>query len=251
MTDRYSRQTKLTEIGEEGQKKLAGSRAVIVGCGALGCIISTTLARAGVGRLRIIDKDIVEIHNLQRQVAFDEDDVAARRPKAEAAERYLKKVNSSIETQGIVDEVNAANIEEYVRDADIIMDGLDNYKTRFLVNDAALKLGIPWVYGGAVMTSGMVMTIIPGETACFRCLAGSETEGARAMTADTVGIIAPSPSVVGSLQCAEALKILIGSPDINRDLAIINVWAGTIHRVKIIPSKTCPACQGTYEFLNK
>ncbi len=169
MIDRYSRQTLFFGIGKEGQKRLGDSCVVIVGCGALGTIIATTLVRAGVGKVRIIDRDFIEYHNLQRQVLFDEEDIKNQLPKAVAAERHLKKVNSSIEIEGIVADVNYTNIERFIRGADLILDGLDNFETRFLINDVSLKHKIPWIYGGAISSSGMTMTIIPGETPCFRC----------------------------------------------------------------------------------
>ena len=176
MTDRYSRQILFSPIGKEGQKKLAESNAVIIGCGALGTVIATILVRAGVGKIRIIDRDFIEYHNLQRQVLFDEDDIKNQLPKAIAAERHLRKVNSTIEIEGIVADVNFTNIEKLVRGADIILDGLDNLETRFLINDAALKLKIPWVYGGAISSFGMTMNIIPDKTPCLRCV-HSNTSG--------------------------------------------------------------------------
>jgi len=170
MIDRYSRQILLPEIGEKGQRKLGNSSAVIIGCGGLGGIIATSLVRTGVGKVKLVDRDIVEYHNLHRQILFNEEDVKNKLPKAVAAERNLKKVNSSVEVEGIVADVHNANIESMVAGADIIMDGLDNLETRFIINDASLKYKIPWVYGGALATSGMTASIIPGETPCFRCI---------------------------------------------------------------------------------
>ena len=164
MIDRYSRQIIFPGIGEEGQRKLSSSYVIIIGCGALGTIIATSLVRAGVGKVRIIDRDFIEYHNLQRQVLFDEDDIKNQLPKAIAAERHLKRVNSSVEIEGIVADVNSTNIERFVRDADIILDGLDNFETRLLINDVSLRHKIPWVYGGAISSYGVTMNIIPGET---------------------------------------------------------------------------------------
>src|SRR3990170_3613879 len=213
MIDRYSRQILFSEIGEVGQKKLGKSAVAIVGCGALGTVIATALVRAGVGKVKIIDRDFIEYHNLQRQVLFNEDDVKAELPKAIAAERYLKKVNSSIEIEGIVADVNYANIERLVSGADIIMDGLDNLETRLLINDVSMKRKIPWVYGGAISSSGMTMSIIPGETPCFRCFWSNPSVGAQMATCDTAGVIGPAPLIVGSLQAVEAMKILTGSKE--------------------------------------
>ena len=249
MMDRYSRQILFPGIGVEGQRKLAGSSVVVIGCGALGSTIASGLVRAGVGKLRVVDRDFIEYHNLHRQALFDEDDVRAGLPKAIAAERHLKKVNSSVEIEGIVADVNYTNVARLVRDADVILDALDNLETRFLINDASLKYNIPWVYGGVVASSGTTMTIIPHETRCFRCVTPSPGKGGIIPTCDTAGVISPAPWIVGSIQTAEAMKILVGAEEINRDLIVFDVWQGTFHRVKTIPREGCPACQGNYEFL--
>jgi molybdopterin/thiamine biosynthesis adenylyltransferase len=250
LRDRYSRQTIFTRIGDVGQARLLESRAVIIGCGALGCNIAGLLARAGLGNIRIIDRDFIEYHNLQRQVLFDEADIKAGLPKAIAAEQHLRKINSTIRVQGIIADVNFSNIEKLCRDADIILDGLDNYETRFLINDFALKYKIPWVYGGAVMSNGMTMNIIPGKTPCFRCI-HSVSQTPDALTCETAGVVGSTPAVIGSLQAMEAIKILLGAPEINRDLIIIDVWADTFDRIKIKKRQGCPACNGQYEFLDK
>ena len=247
--DRYSRQALFPGIGKRGQERIGCGHAVVVGCGALGSAISTILARAGVGRLRIIDRDFIEIHNLQRQVLFDEDDIRDGLPKAVAAERYLKRVNSSIEIEGIVADIHYANIEGFVAGADIILDGSDNLETRFLINDASLKLGIPWIYGGAVSSIGMTMTVIPGETPCLRCLWENASDNGLSMNCDTSGVIAPAPLIIASFQAAEAIKFLAGSETLNEGLLLIDVWSGSFHRFKPSRRKSCPACNGAYEFL--
>ncbi len=249
MINRYSRQTLFKGIGEEGQRKLGNSCVVIIGCGALGTIIATSLVRAGVGKVRIIDRDFIEYHNLQRQVLFNEDDIRDGLPKAIAAERHLKKVNSSVEIEGVVSDVNYTNIGRLVSGADLILDGLDNLETRFLINDASLKHKIPWVYGGAISSFGMTMSIIPGNPPCFRCLPSTASHPQAVLTCDTAGVISPAPFIIGSLQTAEAMKILVGAEEINRDLIIIDVWKGTFDHIKIVPRRDCPACQGGYEFL--
>jgi len=250
MIDRYSRQTLFPGIGQEGQRKLGNSCVVIIGCGALGTIIATSLVRAGVGRVRIIDRDFIEYHNLHRQVIFDEDDIRNQLPKAIAAERHLKKVNSSVEIEGIVADVNYTNIERFVPDADIILDGLDNFETRLLINDASLKHKIPWVYGGAISSFGMTMTIIPHETPCFRCVVANSTGRRMIHTCDTIGVISPAPFIIGSLQTAEAMKILVGAKgEINRKLVSVDVWEGSFTAMEISPRTDCPACHGKYEFL--
>lgn len=224
------------------------SLVVIVGCGALGSIIATSLVRAGLGKVRIIDRDFIEYHNLQRQVIFNEDDVRAQIPKAVAAERHLRKVNTSVAVEGIVADVNQTNIEGFISDADLVLDGLDNFETRFLVNDACLKRKIPWVYGAAVSSYGMTMNIIPGKPPCFRCFAARPRPGAT-LTCDTAGIISPAPFIIGSLQVAEAMKILTGAREISRHLVIIDVWEGSFDRLKLRPRRDCSACHGQYRFL--
>ncbi|MFC2038390.1 ThiF family adenylyltransferase [Chloroflexota bacterium] len=249
-TDRYSRQKIFPGIGEEGQTKLGESSVVIIGCGALGTVIATCLVRAGVGKIRIIDRDFIEYHNLQRQVIFTEEDIEAGLPKAIAAERHLKKVNSEIEIEGIVADVNYSNIEKLVSGADVILDGLDNIEARFLINDVSLKTGIPWIYGGAISSYGMTMNFIPGKTACFRCLHPAPATGGIALTCDTAGVISPAPFIIGSLQTAEAMKILTGASEINRDLITIDAWRDDFSRITIKKRSGCPACGGKYEFLD-
>jgi adenylyltransferase/sulfurtransferase len=248
MSDRYSRQTLFHGIGKSGQQKLGQSLVVIIGCGGLGTIIATSLVRAGLGKVRIIDRDFIEYHNLQRQAIFDEDDIREQLPKAIAAERHLRKVNSSVEIEGIVADVNQTNIERFISDADLVMDGLDNFETRFLVNDACLKYKIPWVHGAAVSSCGMTMNIIPGKPPCFRCFTTKSRPGA-ALTGDTAGIISPAPFIIGSLQVTEAIKILLGASEISRHLVIIDVWEGSFDRLKLKPRQDCPACHGQYQFL--
>jgi molybdopterin-synthase adenylyltransferase len=247
--DRYSRQTLFAPISAGGQARLTNARAVVVGCGALGTVIATGLVRAGVGHTTIIDRDLIELHNLQRQILFNEEDVAARLPKAIAAQRHLTRINSSVEVEGVVSDLNHTNAEELLGDADVILDGLDNFEARFLVNDVALKHGIPWVYGGAVQAHGSQMNILPGETACLRCLVGEVPTGDALATCDTVGVIAPAPMVVGALQIAEALKILVDPDVASRDLAFFDVWDGTWTRTRIQRRDDCPACGGRYDFL--
>ncbi len=248
MIDRYSRQTIFSAIGSRGQRRISHSCVVIIGCGALGTVIANSLVRAGVGRVRIVDRDFIEYHNLQRQVLFNEDDIREGLPKAIAAERYLKKVNSSIEIEGIVADVNYTNIEKLISGADVVMDGLDNLETRFLINDACLKLNIPWVHGAAISSSGVTMTIMPQEPPCFRCFTPA-SPGGMIPSCDTAGVIGPAPFIIGSLQSVEAMKILVGNKDINRGLTFIDVWEGSFYHLGINARKDCPACHGRYEFL--
>lgn len=249
MIDRYSRQTLVRDIGTEGQIKLSRASVTIIGCGALGTVTATILVRAGVGKVRIVDRDFIEYHNLQRQVIFTEDDIREQLPKAVAAERHLKKVNSSIEIEGIVADVNFSNIENLVDGSDLIVDGLDNLETRFLINDVSLKHNIPWVYGGAISTYGMVMPIIAGKTPCLRCVWNQPSGQGLAFTCDVAGVIAPAPFVVASLQSVEAMKILTGAGNIFQGLTYIDVWKGTFERLKTSRRPDCPSCHGKYEFL--
>ena len=249
LRNRYSRQTAFPGIGEAGQVKLGNGSAVVIGCGALGGNIANLLVRAGVGKVSIIDRDFIEYHNLQRQVLFNEEDIEAGLPKAIAAERHLKKINSSVEIEGIVADVNYTNIEMFCSGADVILDGLDNLETRYLINDVALKHRIPWVYGGAIASSGMTMTIIPGETPCFRCLHHTPPDSRHALTCETAGIVGTVPAIIGSLQATEAIKILAGSREINRGLIMIDVWKGSFERIELRFRDDCPACHGKYDFL--
>jgi molybdopterin/thiamine biosynthesis adenylyltransferase len=250
MINRYSRQTIFPEIGLEGQAKLKKSFAVIIGCGALGTVTASALVRGGVGKIRIVDRDFIEYHNLQRQILFDEDDIKNNLPKAVAAERHLKKVNSEIEIEGIAADVNHTNIERFVEGADVILDGLDNLETRLLINDVSLKHNIPWVYGGALASQGMTFTIIPHQTACYRCIVPGEVSGGHILTCDTAGVISPAPWIVASIQSAEALKILVGSLQINPDIMTFDVWDNSYRSLQVSPRLDCPACGGKYDFLD-
>jgi molybdopterin/thiamine biosynthesis adenylyltransferase len=249
--DRYSRQIIFPGIGPEGQRRLAGGFAVVVGCGALGTVVASALVRAGVGRVRVIDRDFIEYHNLHRQLLFTERDVEDGLPKAEAAERHLREANSAIEVEGVVADFSPTNAEKLVAGADVIVDGLDNLETRFLVNDVALKLRIPWVYGGAVSSIGMTASFLPAGRPCFRCLMSSPPPAGWTVTCDTAGVVNAVPWIVGSLEAAEAVKILVRTAPISRDLVILDVWQRSFESVSLagLVETDCPACQGTYEFL--
>lgn len=267
---RYHRQMLLPGFGPEGQRRLLGSTAVLLGCGALGSVVADTLARAGVGHLVIIDRDIVELTNLQRQVLFDEHDVADAIPKAEAAKRKLAHINSQVRVTAVVDDINHDNIERLVEGADVLIDGLDNFETRYLANDCAVKHGIPYVYGGAVGTSGMAYAILPHtqdgsawwETAaggsratpCFRCLFEEPPGPGENPTCDTVGVIAPAVTMIASFEVAEALKILTRNLDrVCPNLLSIDLWSNTIAPLQVggvRDSVDCPCCkQRRFEYL--
>lgn len=252
MQSRYSRQVFFPGIGADGQARLKEGSVVVLGCGALGTVAASALARAGVGRLRIVDRDFIEFHNLQRQVLFDEDDVRQQIPKAIAAERHLSKVNSEIAIEGIVADVNHKNIEGFIEGMDVIVDGLDNLGTRYLINDAALKSGIPWVYGAAVSSYGMTMTLIPKKTPCLRCRFPEVLSSENVQTCDTAGVVNTAPLVVGSLEALEAIKLLVGAETVNAGMLELDVWTGEFQRLTLDdkPAEDCPACAGRYEFLD-
>ncbi|MEI7685130.1 MAG: ThiF family adenylyltransferase [Planctomycetota bacterium] len=245
--ERYSRQMRFAGIREAGQKKLLESRVTLCGCGALGTVLANHLVRSGVGNVRIVDRDFIETHNLQRQVLFDESDVAANIPKAEAAARKLRQVNSTVNIEAVVTDINRTNILELCQDADLILDGTDNFEIRYLINDVAVKLGKPWVYGGAIGAEGMTMTILPGTTPCLRCVFEAAPNPGEAGTCETAGVLSPTIGIVASFQAAEALKILTGQLDLtNRELLCIDIWDNTTRRTKIarlLGKVDCPCCQ--------
>ncbi|MCC7017783.1 MAG: ThiF family adenylyltransferase [Rhodospirillales bacterium] len=246
---RYVRQELFGGIGRAGQEKLARSTAVVLGCGALGTVSAAALARAGVGHLRVVDRDFIEPHNLQRQLLYDEEDVAQQLPKAVAAQQHLARANSSIQVEAVVADVSHRNVESLVEGADVLIDGLDNLETRYLLNDVALTRRVPWVYGAAVASYGMTRTIVPGRTACLRCLFPELPTGQRAATCDTAGVVNAAPMAIAALQAAEALKLLVGA-DPAPSLRQLDVWAGTLQALKLSgPELDCPACQGRYDFL--
>ena len=245
--DRYARQIRYPAFGEEGQRRLLASRALVVGCGALGTVLANTLARSGVGKLRIVDRDFIELNNLQRQVLFDEDDVAANLPKAIAAANKLRRINSQIEIEPLVADVNHTNIEALAEGVDCMVDGTDNFEIRFLINDVSIKHGVPWVYGGCLGCEGQTMTILPGETPCLRCLMADTPPPGTTPTCDTAGILAPIVNVIASMQASEAIKILSGNREsASRVLSIVELWDNRLRQVKVAglrESVDCPACK--------
>lgn len=237
----------LPEIGPKGHAKLARAKVVVVGCGALGTYSLSFLARAGVGDIAVIDRDIVDITNLQRQTLFSEADVG--RPKAKVAEEALRKVNSEVKVRGMVADLNFTNIEKLVKDVDLVVDATDNMDTRYLVNDACVKHEVPWIYGGAVGISGMIFAIVPGGP-CLRCLFPSVPQPGELPTCDTVGIINTLPSVVSSFQVTEGFKILMGKPH-TKEMIVIDVWNEEVQKIRVKKNPRCPTCgAGDYEFLS-
>jgi molybdopterin/thiamine biosynthesis adenylyltransferase len=232
--DRYSRQLRFAPFGKDGQERLRIARVLIVGCGALGTVSANLLVRAGVGHVRIVDRDFVELTNLQRQVLFDEDDLAAELPKAIAAANKLRRINSTIEIEPLVADVNAGNIASLCAGVNCIVDGTDNFETRFLVNDAAHALGIPWVYGGCLGDEGQILTILPGETPCLRCVMPEPPPAGSSATCDTAGVLGPAASLVASWQANEALKILSGNrAAVNCQWVLVDLWNNTTRGIKL------------------
>ena len=247
---RYSRQILFAGLGEEGQAKLLASKATIVGCGALGTHQADALARAGVGRLLLIDRDYVEFSNLHRQCLYNESDAEEGLPKAVAAARRLAEVNSGIEITPAVADLTAANVAALLGDADVVLDGSDNFETRYLINDFCVSRGIPWVYGGAVGSLGTVMPVLPGVTACLKCLFPSPPPGGAA-TCETIGVLNTVPALVASIQVSEALKILAGKLDaVSRRLTTVDVWTGVVRQVhQPAADPHCRAC-GLRDFIH-
>ncbi len=253
--DRYVRQMRYPPLGEEGQRRLSRSRALVCGCGALGSMLANTLVRSGVGAVRIVDRDFVETSNLQRQVLFDEDDVAAQLPKAIAATERLRRINSAVVIEPIVADVDHNNVEKLCEGVDVIVDGTDNFEIRFLINDVSVKHNLPWVYGGCIGAEGQTMTILPGETACLRCLIQECPPPGSTPTCDTAGILAPIVGLIASIEAVEAIKILSGNrPSVSRSLTVVELWDNRIRQVDVSSLRgqvDCPTCRrGEFPWLS-
>jgi adenylyltransferase/sulfurtransferase len=239
--ERYSRQILFPPVGEQGQERLLAAHAAIVGCGALGSFHAGALARAGVGKLTVIDRDYVEPSNLHRQFLFEEEDAKAALPKAVAAALRIARINSSVEVRPMVADLTAANVEALLGDAAIVLDGTDNFETRYLINDFAVSRGLPWVYGAAVASYGLTMPVIPGRTACLRCVYPDPPSGAQP-TCETAGVLGPIVSAVASLQVADALRILT-TGEVHARITTIDVWSGGVRQIEG-PERDpeCPCC---------
>ncbi|MFD0586391.1 ThiF family adenylyltransferase [Paenibacillus sp. GCM10027627] len=243
--ERYSRQIRFTPIGAVGQTKLAEARAVVIGMGALGSVLAQHLVRSGVGFVRIIDRDIVEWSNLQRQMLYTEQDAMDMLPKADAAAARLRAINSEVDVQPIAADLSSLNAEELLDGADLILDGTDNFSVRYLINDYSVKYGVPWIYGGAVGASGMTMTVVPGDTPCYRCLFPEHPLPGAADTCETAGVISPVIDVIASIQATEALKLLSGRREtLHRTLMQIDLWSHSWLPLAISNSRRldCPTC---------
>lgn len=259
---KYARQTVLPGIGTDGQRRLLAAHAAIVGCGTLGCVIADQLCRAGVGRLTILDRDLVEPGNLQRQVLFDAADAEARLPKAEAAQTRLAEINADVRVRPLVADLRPSNAEplllrEKFGRPDVVLDGTDNFETRFLLNDLCVKQAIPYVYAGVVGTRAMRAVFRPSagpSFPCLRCVFDRPPAPGSQPTCETAGVLAPAAAMIGAMQAAEAIKLLVGADDaVSRDLVEFDPWAGFFRAVDLSRSKDpdCPCCgQSNFEFLH-
>ena len=242
--EKYSRQMLFAGIGPEGQQRLLASRVAIVGCGAIGAAAANLLVRAGVGYIRIIDRDFVEPSNLQRQTLFDESDALLALPKAVAAERKLRSINSTVAVEGLVADLTPRNTETLLGGVDLLLDGTDNFETRFLINDFAVKSALPWIYAAGVASYGLTMTILPGATPCLACLleSGSAAQGLEE-TCDTIGVLGPLVNLIASLESTEAMKLLCGRPNaLHGRLLSCDVWTGRMQSILVARDPDCRAC---------
>ncbi len=247
-SDRYARQTILSEIGEEGQEKLSRSTAAVVGLGALGTVSSALLTRAGVGKLLLADRDVVELNNLQRQLIYNEDHIGES--KAAVAFNELRKVNPDIDIEGMAIDLNHQNISRLLKGADIVVDGTDNMETRFLLNDYCVKNEIPFIYGGSIGTYGMTLTITPKDGPCLRCLFPQLPVPGTLPTCDTFGILNTMPTIIASIQVTEAIKLLVGAQP-RRTLLVLDPWYNDQREVEVGRREDCVCCsRKEYDFLD-
>jgi len=241
---RYQRQIAFKDIGEAGQASLRRGRATIIGVGALGTAIANSLARAGLGFLRLVDSDRIEESNLQRQMLFDEADARANSFKASAAARRLGQINSGIVIEPLVMRVNADNVVPLVSDVDVVLDGSDNFEVRYMINDACVRLGVPWIYGGVLADAGVSMNILP-DGPCFRCLMPEKPETGSFATPETAGVLNQITGIIGSIEAVEAMKIVLGGKDVRRSLLSVSLWDAAFHTIDITPNPACPTCGHT------
>ncbi len=231
---RYRRQMRFGPLGEEAQRKLCSGTALVVGCGALGSVVCESLARAGVGRLRIADRDFLELDNLHRQVMYTEADVAAELPKAVAAAGHLREINAEVAVEPQVADVTSENLPRLAEGVDVIVDGTDNLETRYLLNDYSAAHGVPWVFGACVGAEGQSMTVVPGETPCLACVVPEPPPAEQMPTCETAGVVGPIVGVVASLQAMEALKLLAGRRDaIQPGFVVVDLWRNQLRSMEL------------------
>lgn len=254
VSDRYSRQERFHGIGTQGQKKLQAARVAIVGMGALGSVSANELARAGIGFLRLIDRDYVELSNLQRQVLYDEKDAEEGTPKVIAACEHIRRINSEIVIEPVLEDFNTGNAASLIKDMDLVLDATDNFETRYLLNEVCMEYGIPWIYGAALESYGMTMNFLPGGP-CFSCFTeqtGAEDIDGTCETCSSVGVLNSITAVIASYQSAEAVKILVGSDDVCRQLRVIDLWENHFDCVSVLKNESCPVCVNKeYHYLGK
>jgi len=239
---RYSRQELFALIGPEGQERLKSARVLVAGCGGLGSNTANLLCRAGVGFLRIVDRDLIELSNLQRQFLFDEHDARKGTPKAIAAARHLAEINSGAKVEPVVSDIGSGNILDLLDDIDLVLDGLDNLETRYLLNDACASLNVPWVYASCISATVMARLIVPGTTACLRCLHRDLPAPGSVRTCDTSGIIGPAALAAASIQTAIALRFLTANAPPESDLVVGDLWEMTLDRIPVSRDPKCPCC---------
>jgi len=250
--ERYSRQARFSAIGASGQERIRAGTVLVVGCGALGTVAVDLLARAGVGRITVVDRDFVELSNLQRQLLFDEADAATGTPKAVAAAAAVARINSEVEMRPVVADVTPDNVERLVEDAQVVLDGTDNFETRLLLNDACVKHAVPWIYGGAIGSTGMSMTVLPGETPCFRCTFPRRPQAGTMATCETAGVLSSTVVTVAALQFTEVVKLLVGDREhLRKGLVAFDVWTNQHEQaVQLTRTPECPCCGlRQFEFL--
>jgi adenylyltransferase/sulfurtransferase len=252
---RYNRQMLWAPIGIEGQKKLKAAKVLMVGCGALGTVLANLLARAGVGQMTIVDRDFIEVTNLQRQVLFDHEDIEQNLPKSVAAAKKIAKINPEVSVEAVVTDVNHTNIEGLAAGKDLLLDGTDNFETRFLINDVAVKHGVPWIYGACISAMGLAMTVLPGETPCLRCIFETMPPPGMNPTCDTAGVLGPTVSVVSSWQAMEAMKLLTGNrADLSPYLFSFDMWDNRFQQLNVKKAREvadCPCCKHRhFEYLS-
>jgi adenylyltransferase/sulfurtransferase len=249
--DRYSRQTLFGPIGKNGQERLGESSVAIIGCGALGTVLANNLSRAGVGRLVIADRDYIELNNLQRQILFDEDDIARRLPKAIAAAEKLHRVNSTTRIETLVEDINADGVESLVQDVDLVLDATDNFETRYLLNDVCVKYSRPWIYSGVIASYGVTMNIVPGDTPCLRCIFPEVPLPGTTATCDTAGVLNGIVGAISGVASTEAIKLLLKSDKASRAMFWMDVWENTSERIELPRQPDCPTCgQHHFDFLD-
>jgi len=249
--DRYSRQTLFTPVGKQGQERLRTSSVAIIGCGALGTALANNLCRAGIGKLVIADRDYIELNNLQRQILFDEDDIARRLPKAVAAAEKLRRINSDTSVEALVEDINADGIASLVLDADLVLDATDNFETRYLLNDVCVKYNRPWIYSAVIASYGVTMNILPGDTPCLRCIFPEMPQPGTTPTCDTAGVLNGIVGAITGVASTEALKILLKSDKVSRAMFWMDLWENTSEHIELPRQPDCPTCgQRHYEFLD-